>query len=415
MTSISFLNEVMTRYPDAISFAPGAPNLLYLEDLDIARYIGLYLEDLTRRRGLTSRQARRLLYEYGPSRGLINDLVAEALERDLRVPVRPEDVVITVGAQEAMFLVLRALHRPGDKLAVVNPSFVGIIGAARLLEIDVVPIDETADGSIDIDQLKAACRTARAAGHRIRALYIAPDFANPSGTVLSPATRRQVLDAAEQEDLFLLEDGAYGFTAAPDADLTTLKAMDDTGRVVYLGTFAKVCLPGARVGFAVADQEIRRPDGSSTLLADELAILKSMVTVNTSPISQAVIGGMLLAHGGSLTALGAEKSALYRRNLARLIDALDRCLVPGPGLPCDLRWNRPAGGFFVRMQLPVAADLALLELCAAEHGVLWTPMAPFYLDDSGANEIRLSCSYLTADQIEEGVGRLAGFLRRLDN
>lgn len=410
--SIGFLNEIMSRYPDAISFAPGAPHLTFLDDLDVARHVDTWIAHQVARRALSREQARRLLYEYGPSRGLINELVADALRRDHGIDAGPDAVVVTVGAQEAMLLTLHALcARPGDLLAVVDPCFVGMRGAARLLNVGVVCVDETEDG-VDVDALRTQCRAARSRGERIRALYVSPDYSNPSGSLTTLAARRRLLALAEQEDLLLLEDGAYGFTAPPGEEIPPLKALDTEGRVVHLGTFAKVCLPGTRVGYVVADQVIRTGDGGRRLLADELAVSKSMVTVNTSPICQAVVGGMLLEHGGSLKALAQRKSELYRRNLALLLDALERHLSPGAGKPPGVSWSRPAGGFFVTMRLPVSADAALLETSASDHGVLWTPMSPFYASGKGDNELRLSCSYLEPDRIEEGVARLAVFLRK---
>lgn len=411
--AIGFLNEVMSHYPDAISFAPGAPNLVHLDDFDISRLTERYLAYLVADRKMSDARARRLLYEYGPSRGLINDLVARALRSDGGIDVPNDAVVITVGAQEAMLLTLRALFgSPGDLLAVVTPSFPGIIGAARLLDIDVVPVPENDDG-LDIKALLECCQAARARGQRIRALYVVPDYANPSGTLLSLGHRRQLLDVAEREDLLLLEDSVYGFTARPDTRLPALKTLDRGRRVVYLGSFAKICLPGARVGFAVADQIVRGAGTGPRILADELAALKTMTTVNTSPLCQAVIGGMLLEHACSLSALGAAKAGLYQRNLSALLGALDRHLSGFCGAGSPVTWNSPAGGFFVRLTLPVHADERLLDISAAQFGVLWTPMAQFHLDGSGRSDIRLSCSYLDPEQIEEGITRLAAFIRSL--
>ena len=411
MRSISFLNEVMTRFPDAVSFAPGAPNLVFLDEFDAARHIDRYLRYLRDERGMDPARARRLLCEYGPSRGLINDVIAEALRRDHGRPVAPQHIVVTVGAQEAMLLALRAVCRDArDILAVHSPCFAGIVGAAKVLGVETVAVPET-DGGLDLAGLAAACQAARCTGRRLRACYVAPDYANPSGTFLDLPVRQRLLDLAAQEDLLLLEDNAYGFTAAPEAELPTLKLLDQDARVLYLATFAKVCLPGARVGFVHAETPVRAADGTTHPLADDIAALKSMVTVNTSPICQAVVAGMLLEHGGSLRELGLRKGARYRRGLRALLDALDRHLGDADWLPPTVRWNRPTGGFFVRMRLPIRADLALLETCAAEFGVLWTPMSQFCLDDACDNELRLSCSYLTDAQIEEGVARLARFLR----
>jgi (S)-3,5-dihydroxyphenylglycine transaminase len=408
--SIGFLNEVMGRYPDAISFAPGAPHPALLDELDVHRYIDRFLDHLVRDRGLTPVAARRLLLEYGPSRGIIGHLISDALRLDQGIDAEPASVVVTVGAQEAMLLVLRALFRSPDEdvLAVTNPCFVGITGAARLLDIPLAPIDEADDG-IDLDRLETACRDARGTGRRIRACYVGTDFANPGGGRMSLAARQRLLALAEREDFLVLEDNAYGFTAAAGDALPCLKALDTGGRVIHIGTFAKVCFPGARVGYVVADQRVGS-DGGERLLADELAALKSMVTVNTSPLSQAVIGGMLLEHGGSLAPAIAEKAALYQRNLTHLLAALDREFADG--LPEGIRCNRPEGGFFVRIQLPVPADPELLEISAADYGVLWTPMAQFYLDSAGDRELRLSCSYLDPPAIDEGVRRLASFLRK---
>lgn len=407
MGSIEHVKDVTARYPDAISFALGAPHPRHLDQLDVSRYVDLYLDHLATERGLGRGRARRLLYEYGPSGGLINDLVATGLALDQGIEVTPEEVVITVGAQEALLLALRAVCcSPDDLLGLVDPSFYGIIGAARVLDVGLVTIPDS-DRGIDLDSLDAQCRAARAEGKRIRALYVAPDFANPSGIVMDLATRRRLLRLAEQHDLLLLEDNAYGFTAGPLSEMPTLKSMDVDGRVIYIGTFAKVCLPGARVGFVVADQTVRTPQGQRHPLAEDLALIKSMTTVNTAPLCQAMIGGMVLEQGGSLASLGNDNARTYQRNLGLLLDALDRHLIPGGGL----RWNRPDGGFFVRMRIPVPADDALLELSASGYGVVWTPLSTFYLGRGGSHHLRLSCSYLDPHQIETGVLRFARFLR----
>jgi (S)-3,5-dihydroxyphenylglycine transaminase len=411
--SIGFLNEVMSRYPAAISFAPGAPHLANLTGFDPSPYIDTYVAHLMDSRGISQTRARQMLVEYGPSRGLINGLVAQALKSDYSIDVPAEAVVITVGAQEAMLLTLRALFgSAGDLLAVASPCFGGIAGAARLLDIGMVPVNDTGQG-LDFRQLEMTCRAARARGQRIRAVYVAPDFSNPAGTLLSHDGRLQLLDIAEREDFLLLEDATYGFTAVPGGELPALKTLDRHGRVIYLGTFAKICLPGARVGFAVADQVVRDPAGRRHILADDLALIKTVTTVNTSPLCQAVIGGMLLQHNGSLAALGAARAGIYRRNLALLLDALDRQLGGTGDLREAVTWNRPSGGFFVRLRLPAEANEELLEVSAADYGVLWTPMSLFYLDGSGHDEIRLSCSYLDPGEIAEGVSRLAAFINRL--
>lgn len=411
LDSLSFLNEVISKFPNAISFAPGAPNPAYLHDIDIGKYVERYIEYLCQEQDLEPHKARRSLYQYGPARGLINELVAAMLQQDKAIHVAPESLVITVGAQEAMLIVLRALFRSSlGRLAVVTPCFVGILGAARLLDIDVVGIGETEQG-INLDELDAACKAARQDNRPIRALYVAPDYSNPAGTILNLEMRQQLLELAERHDFLLLEDNAYGFTAPPGEELPALKALDKANRVIFIGTFAKICLPGARVGYVIADQTVQNARGISHYLAEDLAAIKSMVTVNTSPICQALIGGMLLEQGGSLISLEQERATLYRNNLKLLLSALHHRFPKNKDQTNAIAWNQPTGGFFIRVRIPVPVDMELLKLSASIYGVLWTPMSSFYLNDKGNNELRLSCSYLTPEQIEEGIDRFAAFIR----
>jgi (S)-3,5-dihydroxyphenylglycine transaminase len=142
----------------------------------------------------------------------------------------------------------------------------------------------------------------------------------------------------------------------------------------------------------------------TVLLADELSKIKSMVTVNTSPLAQAIAGGKLLEHGCSLARANRAEIAIYRRNLRLLLAGLTRRFPRGG--PLRVSWNTPKGGFFVVVTVPFAASDDILEYSARRHGVLWTPMRHFYNGDGGLNQLRLSISTLTPPQIETGLDRL---------
>jgi (S)-3,5-dihydroxyphenylglycine transaminase len=403
ITSMNFLNEVANRYPDAISFAPGRPNERFLADVDVARHLDSYTGYLRDELGLGEAAVRRTLLQYGPAAGIITELTAGMLRRDEGIDVPPGAVVMTVGCQEAMFIALRALCPAAEDVALVaDPGYLGLVGAAHVLGVSLVAVPEGRDG-LDPDSLTRAIGDARAAGRRPRVLYVIPDFANPSGQVMSLERRRELLALAERENILLLEDNPYGFTAG-DRQLPTLKALDDRGRVVYLGTFAKVCLPGTRVGYVVADQLVTGDGVEPHFLAEELATIKSMVTLNTSPIDQAIIGGILVENGGTLAPLIGPRSAFYRDNLRVLMECLGREF--GAGL---VSWNDPPGGFFAVLTVPFVADAEALTVSAEKHGVLWTPMSYFF-QRGGHHQLRLSVSYLEPDVIAEGVRRLAGFV-----
>lgn len=410
LDAMNFLNEVVARFPDAVSFAPGRPSEGAFEPEDLARHLQSYCDHLERDRGWTRDQVRTVLFQYGRTNGIIHDLIARTLANDEGIDVSPESVVVTTGCQEAMLLTLRALFaRPEDTLLVSSPCYVGVTGAARLLDIAVRPVAEGAAGP-DPDAVLAAVRETRAEGRRPRALYVVPDFANPSGASMTVAARERLLEIAAQEDLLILEDDPYGFFVREGSARPTLKALDRGRRVLHLGSFAKTALPGARVGYVVADQEVVGPAGERTLLADQLSKIKSMTTVNTSAIGQAVIGGFLVESGCRLREANAESIAYYRTNLDTLLAELDRHFPAGRRQELGVDWNRPDGGFFLVVRVPFVADAKALEHSARAFGVLWTPMSDFYLDGGGDHQLRLSCSALTPHQIREGAGRLAAFI-----
>ncbi|MGC0417833.1 PLP-dependent aminotransferase family protein [Embleya sp. AB8] len=411
LDAMTFLNEVTERYPDALSFAPGRPHEGFFEPESVHTYLDTYLAHLADR-GLSPDAVRTALFQYGPTKGIIADLVARTLANDEGLAVAPEALVLTVGAQEGMLLVLRALcATPEDVLLVSSPCYVGVTGAARLLDIATVPVPEGPDGGPDPQAVHAAASAVRARGRRPRALYVVPDFANPSGTSMPVEARAGLLDAAAGEGLLVIEDNPYGFFAREPGERPTLKALDRRRQVVYLGSFAKTCFPGARLGYVVADQEVVAPDGRTSLLADQLAKLKSMTTVNTPALSQAVIGGMLLTHDCRLRAANAAASAYYAANLTVLLRELARHFPAAERARLGLSWNEPEGGFFAVLDVPFIADEAAMERCARDHGVLWTPMAPFYPAGGGERRLRLSISALSEHRIETGVARLADFIR----
>lgn len=408
LDTMNFLNEITFRYPDAISFAPGRPYDGFFETDQIFTHIRGYLDHLAKN-GESPGQIRDTVFQYGPTAGRIRELIADSLRADENIDVPPESIVVTVGCQEAMFLALRALiSRPDDVLLVSSPCYVGITGAARLLDIAVTAVEEQEDGFRCAD-LSAAIDAELARGRHPRAFYLVPDHSNPAGTTMPVQSRLELLDVAERHDILILEDSPYRMVSA-GCHLPTLKSLDRSRRVIYLGSFSKTAFPGARVGFAVADQPVVDETGQVGSLAAELAKIKSMLTVNTPSLSQAVIGGMLLACEGRISELNVAAAAYYANTMRSTLRQLDRCFPAGRRSALRVRWNEPDGGFFLTMRVPFRADNAALARSAEDFGVIWTPMSYFYPHGGGDHSIRLSVSYLSEAEITEGIARLTRFI-----
>lgn len=407
---MNFLNEIVDHYPDAISLAPGRP---VEETFEVARTLqGIdgYLRD----RSAGGSGARELdrLGQYGRTNGIIREAIARHLEVDEAIGVDADAIVVTVGCQEAMLVLLLALFEPEeDVLLVTCPTYIGITGLADLLGIRVHPLRQGAEG-LEPDVLRRGIAEVRATGRRPRALYDIPDFNNPRGSSMPLPARKEILRIAQDEELLIFEDNPYGMFSYDAPPAPTLKSLDSREQVIYLGSFSKTLFPGLRVGYIVADQVVEEPGGGALPLAQALSRVKSLTTVNTPPLMQAAVAGVLARHGHSLEPRVREILPVYRERRDAMLGALERSFGADELLQ-SVSWSRPRGGFFVSVKFPFEFGRDAARECAADFGVICCPMTFFTVGAGCEDEARLSFSYATPEQIEEGVGRLARYAERV--
>jgi (S)-3,5-dihydroxyphenylglycine transaminase len=405
---MNFLNEVVLRYPEAVSFAPGRPSERFF---DVEGSLGAaagWVEARARDSGLSQRAVWNDLGQYNKTNGIINDLIARQLAADEGIAAAPESIVVTTGCQEGMAILLLGLIDPAeDALLVSDPAYIGVPGLARILGLTLIPVP-TGERGLDPEAVRAGIAEARRLGRRPRALYDVPDFHNPLGTRMPVEARRALLGLAREHGMLIWEDNPYGMFSYDGPPLPTLKALDEHGVVIYLGSFSKTLFPGLRLGYLVADQQVALPTGGRAPLAAELSKIKSLTTINTPPVLQAIVGGILLANGGSLKAVLAEKLPFYRANRDRMLAALEESLGGVEGV----RWNRPEGGFFLTLTLPFDFTDDDLTACARDYGVIVCPLRFFALTSGWERQVRLSFSYIDEPRIAEGIDRLARFVRQ---
>jgi (S)-3,5-dihydroxyphenylglycine transaminase len=249
----------------------------------------------------------------------------------------------------------------------------------------------------------------RQQGKVARALYTIPDFDNPSGYTTSPVNRQHLCDLARRNNLLLLEDTPYRMLRFESEPLPLLKAIDPE-QVVLLGSYSKTIFPGLRLGFLSGDVEVSLT-GRAVPLSQIVAKAKSPVSVNTSPLMQATLASVLIENDHSLTSHAAMISAHYREKRDALLVAMERHFSADPKAPPGVRWNRPEGGFFVTVHVPFEFTMSLMEECAATASVIIAPMSLFALSTAHYRAIRLSFSAVALADIDEGVARLASFIR----
>lgn len=408
--SMGFLNDVSERFPDAISLVAGRPDDLYFDLENTIPAYNEYISSFTN----GSKRYVNSLGQYANCRGLINDILVKYLKEDEQISVNKEDIMITVGAQEAFVVIITTLcNRETDVILIEEPGYMGISAYAQLSGYAVDSIDVGIDGP-DLQMMENRIIKYQATGKVVKALYINPDHQNPTGYCMPLSRRYQLLELAKQYNFLIIEDAVYNSFSYDGDKPPSLKSLPGSEQVIYVGSFAKILYPGLRIGVTIADQVLKRKNGSAFRLMDEMEKVKSYISNNTPVLSQAVLGGTLIRNNYSLRDLNQEKISAYRSKRDTMLAALDAYIGKHKAeWSGNISWNRPAGGFFIRISVPFdVTDEEVLD-CASKHGVIFCPMYHFYLDDNaGRKELRLAFSSQSHENIRKGVAQLAAFFRQ---
>ena len=238
--------------PEIVSLAGGSPNVSALP-LDA---VGDMIGQLIASRGDTALQYCTAQGDAGLRERICDVMALEGIQAD------PDEIVVTVGSQQALDLLTRIFIDPGDVILAEAPSYVGALGAFASYQASVVHVAMDDDGLIP-EALEEAIQRTAAAGQRAKFLYTVPNFHNPAGVTLAAGRRHRILQICQRAGLLVIEDNPYGLLGFDGEPMRALRADDDEG-VVYLGTFSKTFAAGVRVGWAVApggDQGQADPGG----------------------------------------------------------------------------------------------------------------------------------------------------------
>ena len=154
------------------------------------------------------------------------------------VKAHPDDVIITTGSQQALDLISRIFIDPGDVVLVEAPSYVGALGTFKQYEAHVVHVEMDNDGLIP-DALRNAIKVTKAAGKKIKFLYLIPNYQNPAGVLLPADRRSEIIEICRDEKIFIVEDNPYGLLGFDKPSPKAMRA-NDSENVIYLGTLPKI-------------------------------------------------------------------------------------------------------------------------------------------------------------------------------
>jgi len=378
-SEIRALFAVASR-PEVVSLAGGMPYLAALPMNAIADMIG----ELTARTGVTALQ-----YGSGQGSPALREAICSVMALE-GIHAGPDDVVVTVGSQQALDLVTRIFCDPGDVVLAEAPSYVGALGTFASYQVEVVHVPLDDDGLVPGALQETIDRLARE-GRRAKFLYTVPNYHNPAGVSLSLERRREVTRICRAADLLILEDNPYGLLGFDGDPLPALRAEQEEG-IIYLGSFSKTFASGLRVGWALAPRGVK-----------EKLVLASEASVLCPPsYTQAIVAEYLASQPWQEQIKVYQET--YRERRDAMLAALEQLL------PDSCTWTRPTGGFYVWATLPDGVDAKAMLPRAVQARVAYVPGIAFYADGGGTSHVRLSYCYPDSERIHEGVRRLAGVL-----
>lgn len=364
---------------DVISLSGGMPDVSLLPQTSIRKAVRAACEE------------QRAVLQYGTTAGRDETKqVICGLMRDIGVRAKPENVLITSGAQEAIDLLAKTFINPGDIIIAEGPTYLTALQAFAAYEADVhcVPFDSE---GMRMDLLEEELKRIGKGNPRLKLCYTIPNFQNPGGVTMTPERRKRLLELSDEYGFMVMEDDPYGRLRYEGGHMVPLKAMDD--RVIYLGTVSKVFAPGLRTGWIVAPKAV----------LSKVNLVKQGTDLCGSSFDQVVVEHYFTDTPWQRTLQKFVKT--YRTRRDAMLAALEEFFPP------EATWTHPEGGFFVWVTMPAYFDTSSMLGEALEAGVTYVPGDSFFPDgETGKNSMRINFSYESPENITEAIKRLAAVI-----
>lgn len=373
----------ITNLPGMISFGGGLPN-------PDAFPVDLIHECIEK----TFKGDIKNALQYGTTEGLplLRGVLAERMKKEKNIDCELHDVLVTSGAQQALFLSAFCFLDPYDTYLSSVPTYLGAVQAFGAFEgnCESIPMD---DEGIDIDSLRRNLKRLHMTGINPKFLYTVSNFQNPSGETVSLSHRKELLDIASEYDFLIIEDDPYGELIFEGESVPTIKSLDKKGRVIYLSTFSKILAPGFRIAWMVASKEI----------LDKLVLSKQAADLCTNTFGQYVAYEYI--NQGYLDKQVETIKKMYKRKRDVMLAALDKYF------PKEAEWKVPKGGMFIWITLPKSVNTNIMLQKAIAYKIAYVAGDAFFPDKGNYNSMRLNFSYSDDKTIKTGIKRLAKVLK----
>ncbi|WNS77954.1 PLP-dependent aminotransferase family protein [Domibacillus sp. DTU_2020_1001157_1_SI_ALB_TIR_016] len=327
-------------------------------------------------------------YDHPQGNESLREAICSHVEEYKRIKADPASVLITSGAQQALHLIIQCLLKPGDAVAIEDPSYcysLPIFQSAGLKTFRL-PVDEQGMNPQDLVDVHKK--------HKIRMVFLNPDHQNPSGTVLSQARRRKVLELSAEFGIPIIEDDPYSLTSFSGEVHPTLKSMDENGNVLYVSSLSKIVASGLRIGWVI---------GPSTVI-QRLADAKQQVDFGHSIFPQWVAKEFL----------GSEQFhdhiAMLRGKLEAQRNEITSSLTNILG--DQVEFFVPQGGIHLWCKLKEEVDEYGLLNESMKRGVAFVPGS---IMGSKTGYVRFTFGREEPEAIRKGIGRFAEALKAIQS
>jgi len=312
---------------------------------------------------------------------LIEQIQARLLPRR-GIFANPDEIMVTLGAQNALYMLAMLLMGRGARVAMEDPGYPDARSIFRLAGAETLPVPVDRDG-MDVDRIPADSNF----------VFVTPSHHCPTMVPLSRQRRQALLDGAEENDWIVIEDD-YDSQLADETPQAALKGLDHTGRVIYLGSMSKTLAPGLRLGYLV---------GPAELIAELRALRRFMLRHPPANNQRAVALFLSLGHHDSLV---RRLSSAFEERRRKLLEAI------GHFMP---EWEAAdvPGGASIWLKGPEGTDTGALARAAKSRGVIIEPGARFFDGpERPSRHMRLGISSIAVQHIEPGIRELAAAVSR---
>jgi len=385
--------------------APAAVNMreLIFNMLDVQRIAGVTplgsafpdaslfpLTKLARAAGAAARKLnpQSIYDQMPPGNAELRRLIARRyLDFGCDVPL--EEIVITSGALEALYLSIATATKPGDVVAIECPAFYLMLNAIERLGLKAIQIETHPREGMSVSALADALKR-----HPVKVCWLMTNFQNPLGALMPEATKRELVKLLAAHDVLLIEDDAYGELFFGSRLPKPAKAFDRSGRIMHCGSFSKCLAPGYRVGWVAAGGR-----------AKEIERTKVMATIATSAPTQSAIVEYL-KHGGYQSHLRRLRATLEEQQV-RMLQAVAR------HFPSGTRVTRPLGGYFLWVEMPLKVDSLEVHRLACKQKITVAPGPMFSPQHDHKNCLRINYGIRWTPQTEAAVAALGRIVTSL--